>query len=646
MCPRKSDQSNTQINPITIFQRRKNTTTIVYSTDFHNFCSLSALVTIQGRDQIMAFQDFDQITERRRLERKQKLKRRIIVGVVVAVLILSAAIVAFLIFLNNVHQDEADDVANVGDDDASSNTFTSSGENGNNEKKILQNQKAVKLACESTDYKETCESHLEKSLSSGKEKPSGIPQPEDLVKAAIAAASDELNNAIEETAKAVKGESAVHDVCKQVLEDAQDDFNRSRNAAMDGTASSVLDLDCWLSAVIAYQQTCIDAVTENATRASVEEAMKTTKELTSNSLAILSSLDKNTAAAPPATTNRRLLSDELPIWMTHETRRLLKADAPTQTPNATVAKDGSSDFSTITKALEGIPENYKGRYFIHIKAGVYDETVIVTKTMVNITMYGDGSQKTIITGKKSFKDGVGTFLTATFAAIGEGFIAQSIGFRNTAGPEKHQAVALRVQSDRSIFLNCRIEGYQDTLFAQTHRQFYRGCDILGTIDFIFGDAAAVFQTCEISIRKPMAGQRNTVTAQGRSDKRQTTGIVLQKCKITADSSLKPETSKIESYLGRPWKQFSRTIVMESEIGDVIRSDGWLPMAGDFALETLYYGEYNNKGLGSPVKDRVKWPGYQSDFKKEQAVKYTVSQFIQGESWLKATNVPVRLGFYT
>ncbi|KAI3782728.1 hypothetical protein L2E82_12782 [Cichorium intybus] len=605
----------------------------------------------------MAFQDFDQISERRRLERKQKLRRRIILGVVVAVLILSAAVVAFLIFLNNTRQDEAegvdaDDVADMdsaNNEDANPNKDTSSGGvPGDDDQKIMQSQKAVKTVCLSTDYKETCESHLEKSLSS---KPSGIPQPEDLMKAAISAASDELGKAIEQTSKLMKDEStpekkAIHDVCMQVLEDAQDDFNRSLNAAMDGT--SALDLDSWLSAVIAYQQTCIDAIKENATRDSVEQALKTTKELTSNSLAIVSSFDKG--AEPPASTDRRLLSQStdnaLPIWMTHETRKLLKADAPTQTPNATVAKDGSGDFSTISKALERLPEKYEGRYIIHIKAAVYEENVIVTRKMVNVTMYGDGSQKTIITGKKNFVDGVPTFQTATFAAIGEGFIAQSIGFRNTAGPEKHQAVALRVQSDRSIFLNCRMEGYQDTLYAQTHRQFYRGCDIIGTIDFIFGDAAAVFQTCEILIRKPMENQKNTVTAQGRSDKRQTTGTVLQKCKITADSSLEREKSKIGSYLGRPWKEFSRTIVMESEIGDVIRSDGWLPWEGSFALKTLYYAEYNNKGPGSDVKNRVKWPGYQRHFKKEEAIKYTVRRFIQGESWLKATKVPVRLGFYS
>lgn len=231
------------------------------------------------------------------------------------------------------------------------------------------------------------------------------------------------------------------------------------------------------------------------------------------------------------------------------------------------------------------------------------------------------------------------------AAIGEGFMAQSIGFRNIAGPEKHQAVALRVQSDRSIFLNCRMEGYQDTLYVQTHRQFYRGCYIMGTIDIIFGDAAVVLQTCDIVIRKPMENQQNTITAQGRIDKHETTGIVLQKCRISADSSLEPEKSKISSYLGRPWKEYSRTIVMESEISDVIRSDGWLPWDKDFALQTLYYAEYNNIGVGSRVKDRVKWPGYQIDFKKEEAVKYTVSQFIQGERWLKGGEVPVRLGLY-
>ncbi|KAI3772744.1 hypothetical protein L6452_03937 [Arctium lappa] len=607
----------------------------------------------------MAFQDFDQISERRRLERKQKLKQRIMIGVVVAVLLLSGAVAAFLIFLNNSQEndanDDVDNLPNVNNDnnnnDKNGNNENKPSDDGNKDQKVLQTQKAVKTACLSTDYKETCESRLEKTLSS-KSWPSL--KPNDLVKVAISTASDELDTAIAQISTAMKAETASkeqkasYEVCKQVLEDAQDDFYHSRNAAIGSTTTR--DLDSWLSAVISYQQTCIDAITEEATRVSVQKSLKTARELTSNSLAIVSAFDKGGAPPPAATTNRRLLSGngekELPIWMTRDVRRLLKADAPSQTPNATVAKDGSGNFTTISKTLESLPPKYQGRYIIYIKGGVYEENVVVTKQMPNITMYGDGSQKTVITGSKNFVDGIPTFQTATFAAIGRGFMAQSIGFRNTAGPEKHQAVALRVQSDRSVFLNCRMEGYQDTLYAQTHRQFYRGCYIMGTIDFIFGDAAAIFQTCDIVIRKPMENQQNTVTAQGRTDKHQTTGIVLQKCKIAADPLLKPEQSKIKSFLGRPWKEYSRTVVMESEIEDVVDPVGWLPWEGEFALQTLFYAEYNNIGAGSHLKDRVKWAGYHADFKKEEAVKYTVGPFIQGESWVKAANVPVRIGFYS
>ncbi|CAL9027561.1 unnamed protein product, partial [Prunus brigantina] len=159
------------------------------------------------------------------------------------------------------------------------------------------------------------------------------------------------------------------------------------------------------------------------------------------------------------------------------------------------------------------------------------------------------------------------------AALGEGFVAKSMGFRNTAGPEKHQAVAARVQADRAIFLNCRFEGYQDTLYAQTHRQFYKSCVISGTVDFIFGDAAAIFQNCLIYVRKPMENQQNIVTAQGRADKQETTGIVLQDCKIMPDKDLEPVKSQFKTYLGRPWKEFSRTIVMDSTIEDLIHPDG-------------------------------------------------------------------------
>lgn len=217
-----------------------------------------------------------------------------------------------------------------------------------------------------------------------------------------------------------------------------------------------------------------------------------------------------------------------------------------------------------------------------------------------------------------------------------------MGFRNTAGPEKHQAVAARVKGDRAIFLNCRFEGYQDTLYVQTHRQFYRSCVIAGTVDFIFGDAAALFQNCLIVVRKPLDNQQNIVTAQGRYERHEETGIVLQSCRIQADDKLMPVKSTIRSYLGRPWKEFSRTVIMESEIDDLIHPDGWLPWDKDFALKTLYYAEYNNTGPGAKINARVSWLGYKKNFNKADAEKFTVGTFLESD-WIRAANVPVHVG---
>ncbi|VFQ71938.1 unnamed protein product [Cuscuta campestris] len=93
------------------------------------------------------------------------------------------------------------------------------------------------------------------------------------------------------------------------------------------------------------------------------------------------------------------------------------------------------------------------------------------------------------------------------------FTAYDIGFHNTAGPAMGQAVALMVAGDRGAFYRCKISGYQDTLFAHSNRQYFRDCAIYGTVDFIFGDSAAVFQNCAIRPRKPLPGQFNAITAQ-------------------------------------------------------------------------------------------------------------------------------------
>lgn len=225
------------------------------------------------------------------------------------------------------------------------------------------------------------------------------------------------------------------------------------------------------------------------------------------------------------------------------------------------------------------------------------------------------------------------------AVRGGGFIAKGITFENSAGPEKHQAVALRNNADLSAFYRCSFVGYQDTLYVHSLRQFYRECDIYGTVDFIFGNAAAVFQNCNLYARKPNADQKNMFTAQGREDPNQNTGISILNSKLAAASDLIPFKSSFKTYLGRPWKPYSRTVFMKCYMEDVIEAAGWLEWNGTVGLDTLYYGEYMNRGPGSNTGARVRWPGYRVINSSSEATLFTAGHFIQGYDWLNSTPIP-------
>ncbi|KAJ7012163.1 hypothetical protein NC653_004811 [Populus alba x Populus x berolinensis] len=262
-------------------------------------------------------------------------------------------------------------------------------------------------------------------------------------------------------------------------------------------------------------------------------------------------------------------------------------------PNAVVAHDGSGKFKTINAALAAYPKGLRGRYVIYVKAGIYREYVTVTKDKPNVFIYGDGARRTIVTGNKNFaKDGIGTWKTATFIVEADGFIAKNMGFSNTAGPDGHQAVAIRVNSDMSAFYNCRLDGYQDTLCYQAGRQFYRNCVLSGTVDFLF--------------------------------------------------KLVPVRFNIKTYLGRPWKAFSRTVVMETQLADFIQPDGWAPWSGNQFLDTLYYAEYANTGPGAATKRRVRWKTLHF-LRRNEALQFTAGTFLRGGQWIRNTGVPALLG---
>ncbi|KFK38146.1 hypothetical protein AALP_AA3G075300 [Arabis alpina] len=520
------------------------------------------------------------------------------------------------------------------------------------ENEIRKTTKAVQAVCAPTDYKETC---FDRMMNAEPEST----EPLDLIKLSFNVTIQSIHESLQKASEDVKARASKNpaakgafQLCEHVMLDAIDDLRKSfdRGFSLARIEGYVEDLRVWLSGSIAFQQTCIDSFEEIKSNLLQEmiNIFKTSRELTSNSLAMvtgMSTLLPNSnitgLTGVLASYARKLLSTEdgIPTWVGPEARRLMVAQIGPVKANAVVAQDGSGQFKTITDALNAVPKGDTLPFIIHIKEGIYKEKVIVTKKMPHVTFIGDGPTKTVITGSLNFRIGkVKTFLTATITIQGNHFTAKSIGIENTSGPKGGQAVALRVSADYAVFYNCQIDGYQNTLYVHSHRQFYRDCTVSGTVDFIFGDAKCILQNCKIVVRKPKRSQSCMVTAQGRSDVREPTGIVLHNCHIVGDPAYIPVKSRNKAYLGRPWRQFSRTIIMKTTIDDVIDPAGWLLWQGESALKTLFYAEHLNIGPGSNQAQRVKWPGLKK-LSPEEALMFTGNRFLLGDTWIPQTHVP-------
>lgn len=83
--------------------------------------------------------------------------------------------------------------------------------------------------------------------------------------------------------------------------------------------------------------------------------------------------------------------------------------------------------------------------------------------------------------------------------------------------------------------------------------------------------------------------------------------------------------------------------MESYISDIINSAGWLAWSGTFALDTLFYAEYDNNGPGADTSQRVDWAGFTVITNASEALSFTPGSFISGSSWLPSTGFPYDLG---
>ena len=305
-----------------------------------------------------------------------------------------------------------------------------------------------------------------------------------------------------------------------------------------------------------------------------------------------------------------------------------------------VAQDGSGDFTSVQAAINAAPTGRTAPYTIFIKNGKYKEKINVPSNKPFLQFIGESVANVILTyddysGKPM--PGGGTFGTANSASVtvaAADFAAVNITFENTTG-EAPQALAINVTGDRAAFKNCRFLGGQDTVFAGGNgaRQYFRNCYIDGTVDFIFGDARAVFDSCVIYAKTRSVAGESYITA-ANTKQTEPYGYVFRDARIPANRG------GTVYYLGRPWqndastadvaKSYNKTIFLNTTMSSAIQPAGWRIWDAGTDVTKITYAEYRSKKFdGTPVdiSQRVSWSKQLTD--AQAAVYYNNDSLFKG-----------------
>jgi pectinesterase len=284
----------------------------------------------------------------------------------------------------------------------------------------------------------------------------------------------------------------------------------------------------------------------------------------------------------------------------------------------TVAHDGSGDFKTIQSAIDACKSFPPSRITIFIKNGVYHEKIRIPACNTRINLTGEDKEKTVISFDDFFskvnRGPNSTFYTYTLLVEADDCVLSNLKIENTSGPVG-QAVALHISGNRCAVINCNIIGNQDTLYAtgELSCQYFKGCYIEGTTDFIFGSATALFDDCTIH------SQANSFITAANTQKGKKYGFVFLNCKLTAAQGIN------SVFLGRPWRDYANVVFMKCNLGSHILSQGWSNWDNTTRDRTAFFAEFQNMGAGSDTARRVKWS---RQLTPSEAEAYTPSEILK------------------
>ena len=313
--------------------------------------------------------------------------------------------------------------------------------------------------------------------------------------------------------------------------------------------------------------------------------------------------------------------------------------------NKVVAKDGSGDYTTVQASIDAAPTNSATAWVIYIKNGKYNEKVTIPLNKPNIQLIGERVADVVI----YFNDFAGRTLTgggtigqncATITINAADFVAVNISFINTfnfdsavaAGVTGSQALAVFINNDRAAFKNCRFIGMQDTLLTKgtgTPRHYFYKCYIDGIVDFIYGNAVAIYDSCVIYAKSRLTAGNSYITA-ANTPIGQTYGYLFRDCKIPAN------TGTTLYFLGRPWQNsggivnaHNKVVFFNTAMSSSINPLGWTKWDATTDTTVITYAEFKSKNLDGTLTDISKRVGWSKQFTNADTVGYNIQNMFSG-----------------
>ncbi len=223
---------------------------------------------------------------------------------------------------------------------------------------------------------------------------------------------------------------------------------------------------------------------------------------------------------------------------------------------------------------------------------VHFEKVEITLPNTKLTSYGEGPATIEFNALNGLVDPSETIsystdgsATVSVRESAEGFKAYDIIINNYYNTHERyeeskliagsgtQAVALLLQADKVVLEKVTLTSYQDTLYAQVGRHYFKDCTIIGRTDYIFGyDATSYFENCTLKTIGAGLDQNNggyVVATKGNpsgtpgSDSYNNIkyGYIFNNCTFTADENTMPGSVT----LARGWDVGMTMMVMNSSI---------------------------------------------------------------------------------